>query len=222
MRLEQLRPLIPAGLEIDTFDGWAWLGIVPFHLTIRYRCMPLGLSFPEVNVRTYVRCGKERGVWFLSLDAESRLAVMVARHSYALPYHVARMTMRRVTNADGPSVFFASRRNLPCSPQPEFRVDYRPTGDVFTAAVGSLEDWLIEHYQLFTVNPRGRIAHGKIHHRPWQLQTAEADFQINRLVEPLGLRLPPEPPLLHFAREVNAVAWRLQGVDTSACQLVEH
>ncbi len=99
VRAHVLRPLIPAPLEIETFDGWAWIGIVPFHLTIRYRFMPFGLSFPEVNVRTYVRCGNESGVWFLSLDADSRLAVAVARHQYALPYH--RGDIRMLTVAAG-------------------------------------------------------------------------------------------------------------------------
>ena len=91
---EVLRPLIPVGLEIDTFDNWAWIGIVPFHLTIRYRGMPFALSFPEVNVRTYVKRGDQTGVWFLSLDAHSRLAVMAARNRYSLPYHFARMKMQ--------------------------------------------------------------------------------------------------------------------------------
>jgi uncharacterized protein YqjF (DUF2071 family) len=215
-------------------------------LTIRYRWMPLSLSFPEVNVRTYVRCGTERGVMFLSLDAESRLAVMVARRQYGLPYHVARMTMRRTISvasrspdhdtgceragsgdprttecADGPRVCFVSRRRSRCGLPAELQADYGPTSEEFTAEAGSLDHWLIERYQLFTVDRHRRLAHGIIYHLPWRLQAAEADFQINRLVEPLGLRLPPELPLLHFARETNAVAWRLQGAHTSAGQLIE-
>ena len=106
VRAHVLRPLIPAPLEIETFDGWAWIGIVPFHLTIRYRFMPFGLSFPEVNVRTYVRCGNESGVWFLSLDADSRLAVAVARHQYALPYHRAHQNVNGGCRASRTSALF--------------------------------------------------------------------------------------------------------------------
>ncbi len=244
LRAETLRPLIPPELEIDTFDGWAWIGVVPFYLSIRYRWMPFGLSFPEVNVRTYVKHGEQSGVWFLSLDAESRLAVSVARRTYGLPYHAARMSVRKmpsepsplgrgpgegaeywpdaltptlsqrareqIAGVAGPRICFSSRRKSLNSPPAELHIEYKPIGNTFTAAAGSIDHWLIERYQLFTADHEGRIARGKIHHPPWQLQSAAADFQINRLVELLGISLPPEPPLLHFARETNAVAWKLK------------
>jgi uncharacterized protein YqjF (DUF2071 family) len=68
-----LRPLIPPALKLDTFDGWAWIGIVPFEMRgVRPRLAPSlpGLSrFCELNVRTYVTAGGKPGVWFFSLDA---------------------------------------------------------------------------------------------------------------------------------------------------------
>src|SRR5262245_28854026 len=86
-----LRPLIPRALEIDTFDGRAWLGVVPFRMSgVRPRYFPaLGHSaaFPEINVRTYVQTPGRTGVWFFSLDAASWLAVRVARACYGLPYY---------------------------------------------------------------------------------------------------------------------------------------
>jgi uncharacterized protein YqjF (DUF2071 family) len=95
VRPELIRPLIPRGLELDTFDGSAWLGVVPFRMTgVRLRCIPqfAGMAFPEINVRTYVKAGGKSGVWFFSLDATSRLAV---RRSA-----LVRVKMRRVNSSD--------------------------------------------------------------------------------------------------------------------------
>src|SRR5262245_10075958 len=90
-----LRPLIPASLQIDTYDGQAWIGVVPFRMTgVRPRFVPPlpGLSaFAEINVRTYVTIEQKPGVWFFSLDAANRLAVWAARLSYHLPYCFARI-----------------------------------------------------------------------------------------------------------------------------------
>src|SRR5688500_5474109 len=94
-----LRPLIPAGLELDTFDGSAWLGVVPFRMSgIRRRLLPPvpgTAAFPELNVRTYVTAGAKPGVWFFSLDAANRLAVRVARWTFHLPYYDATMSCTR-------------------------------------------------------------------------------------------------------------------------------
>jgi len=204
-----LRPLIPEALAIDTFDGQAWIGIVPFRLTIRYRCMPWSLSFPEVNVRTYVKRGRQSGVWFLSLDAHSRLAVAVARRQYALPYHLALMRMR----ADGDNCqaisFKSHRRGVDC-PDAALELQYRPLGKSLHPRPGTLEHWLTERYSLFAVGEGGRIAYGQIDHRPWRLRRAEAKFDINTMFRPLGIATPVDQPLLHFSRRIDAVAWRLR------------
>src|SRR4051794_15358046 len=93
--VEVLRPLIPAALEIDTFDGMAWIAVVPFTMWgIRPTfTLPLpGLNaFHELNVRTYVHYKGVPGVWFFSLDANSQLAVWGARKFFYLPYRNARM-----------------------------------------------------------------------------------------------------------------------------------
>jgi uncharacterized protein len=85
-----LQPLVPGGLRLDTFDGWAWLGVVPFRMEgVRPRYVPerpFAFAFPELNVRTYVTAAGRSGVWFFSLDATSRLAVRAARWWYGLPY----------------------------------------------------------------------------------------------------------------------------------------
>jgi uncharacterized protein YqjF (DUF2071 family) len=94
---EQLRPLIPSGLELDTYDGQAWLGIVPFGMSgVRPRCLPVvpWLSkFLELNVRTYVTAEGKPGVWFCSLDAANPVAVRIARKTFNLPYYDAAMRL---------------------------------------------------------------------------------------------------------------------------------
>ena len=212
IRAQLLRQLIPRELEIDTFDGAAWIGIVPFYLTIRYRGMPFSLSFPEVNVRTYVRRGDQAGVWFLSLDAHSRLAAAAARNRYSLPYHFARMSMQLEAHDRQEHFRFVSERNSKQNGRANLRLDYSATGEAYHSQPGMLEHWLTERYRLFTVNRRGQIGVGKINHAPWRLQPAAADIQINSLLAPLGLPIPTEQPLLHFSRRVDAVAWAVQWV----------
>src|SRR6267154_1075488 len=128
-----LRSHIPADLAIDTFDGQAWLGIIPFSMTgVRLRWTPPvpGLSaFPELNVRTYVTGQGKPGVWFFSLDAASALAVAAARLSFHLPYFRARM---QCTQADG-WIKYESHRTHRGAPSAILEGKYRPTGEPIEA-----------------------------------------------------------------------------------------
>jgi uncharacterized protein len=123
-----LRPLIPAGLELETFDGAAWLGVVPFRMSgCRVRGLPPvpGLSaFPELNVRTYVSAEGKPGVWFFSLDAASWLAVRGARWLFHLDYFDARMSVARKGN----EIDYRSTRTHRHARPAEFAARYRPTG----------------------------------------------------------------------------------------------
>ncbi len=222
--VDTLRRLIPAPLEIDTYDGSVWIGIAPFRMTgVRIRGLPAlpGLSaFPELNVRTYVTLGGKPGVFFFSLDAGSRLAVAVARRWFHLPYFYARMSLRAV----GDGIQYASRRapggasgGRQAQPQhsdstAEFIAEYRPAGEAFRTAAGSLEHWLTERYCLYAADSRHRIYRGEIHHRPWPLQPAAGEISVNTMTAPLGIRLPGAPPLLHFARRLDVVVWPPQRV----------
>lgn len=206
-----LRPLVPQALELDFFDGSAWLGVVPFQMSgVRLRGLPPvpGTSaFPELNVRTYVTAEGKPGVWFFSLDAASRIAVRAARAWYHLPYFDARMESLR--NGDG--ITYLSRRTHRRAPPAEFIARYRAMGEIYRSTRGSLEHFLTERYCLYagdTTNAEGsRLWRGEIHHAPWPLQPAEAEITRNTMTAPLGLRLPDTPPLLHFARCLNVVAW---------------
>jgi uncharacterized protein YqjF (DUF2071 family) len=208
----ELRRLVPDSLELETFDGSAWIGILPFRITaLRLRgTLPLpGVSsFLELNVRTYVTAGGKPGIWFFSLDASSRLAVEVARRAYELPYFGARMSAQRRDDW----IEFESAREEAAEHPVVFSCRYRPRGPVLAAAPGSLEEFLTERYCLYTVDRRGRLCRGEIHHRPWPLQEAEAALELNTMAPP-GVALPHEPPLAHFAAEVAAVIWPLERVN---------
>jgi uncharacterized protein YqjF (DUF2071 family) len=206
---EVLLPHIPAAFPLDTFHGQAWLGITPFRVeNARARFLPPvpGIStFPELNVRTYVTLDGKPGVCFFSLDAAQPLAVAGARALFRLPYFTADMDMEQ----DGPYVRYASRRTDPAGAPAEFRGWYRPTGAVFEAERGSLEYFLTERYCLYTLDEEGRPCRAEIHHPPWPLQPAEAEFEINTMASAQGLPQPDDPPLLHFASRQRTVVWGL-------------
>lgn len=205
-----LQRLLPPGLPLDTFDGAGWVGITPFRLSrLRLRALPAlpgASSFPEINVRTYVRLGGKPGVFFLSLDAGSALAVAAARRFYRLPYFRARFSVE--TREGG--ILYANRRTHPGAPAADFHVQYDPTGKVTLAPEGSLAWWLTERYCLYAVDRRGRLHRAEIHHAPWPLQPARAAIQRNTMASAAGVELPDSPPLLHFARHLDVWVWPLR------------
>ena len=206
---EVLRPHVPSSLEIDRFDGRAWIGVVPFRMTgVGPRFLPrsLGSAFPEVNVRTYVRHNEKSGVWFFSLDAANRLAVWGAKRFFHLPYHHAEISVA----SNRGIVEYSSRRIV--APEVQLTCRYNPTGVVEQAAPGSLKHWLTERYCLFASSRRGDLFRGDIHHEPWPLQSAEAEVEINAMVAPLGIVLSTDRPLLHFAKRLDVLAWPLERV----------
>jgi len=202
---------IPPAFDLDLFDGQAWLGIVPFHMTnVAPRLLPAVpwlSAFPELNVRTYVRVGNRPGVYFFSLDASNPLAVVAARTMFHLPYYTASMT---VEQQDG-AIRYSSRRAKK-GDAAALVVSYRPVGPVFQAPDGTLDHFLTERYCLFTVDREQRALTVDIHHPPWPLQAADATFTLNTIANPAGIDLPAEAPLLHFARRQDMEAWPLRRV----------
>lgn len=209
---DELCEHLPPGLELDLFEGEAWLGLVPFRMTgVRPRLLP-GIpgtaAFPELNLRTYVTApenGAQRpGVWFFSLDATSKLAVRAARATYHVPYFDARMTCEPSGES---GVRYTHRRTHRGAPPAAFEADYAPLGDPELAQPGSLEHWLLERYCLYGVDRRRRPYRAHIHHIAWPMQRAEAEIRTNAMTEQIGVTLPDCEPLLHFARRVDVVAW---------------
>ena len=208
-----LRLHIPKRLEIDLFQGQAWLGIVPFRMSkVRFRgtpAMPRLSAFPELNVRTYVVADGKPGVWFFSLDAANALAVATARAWFHLPYFRAQMKCR-----EGDAwINYSSRRTHKNAPSAILHAKYRPMDKKFLARPGTLEHFLTERYCLYAASARQRIYRGEIHHPPWPLQLAEAEFGQNTMADAAGVALPRQRPLLLFSRRQDVIVWPPRRID---------
>lgn len=217
---EVMRALIPPQLQLDTFDGKAWVGVVPFGMdNVAPRGVPNipGFStFLELNVRTYVMTPAspgtdatvtKPGVYFFSLDAANALAVMGARIGFKLPYYHADMKMTE----QGDRIHYRSHRTHRDAPTADFVGSYGPVGEVYRSNFGSLDHWLTERYCLYTTSG-SRLYRAEIHHEPWPLQPASAELSVNTMAAAAGITLPEQPPLLHFAKRIDVVNWLLTPV----------
>ena len=170
---ETVAPLLPPELSLDTWEGDAWVGLVPFHMSgVRPWWSPWGASFLETNVRTYVHSrGRGPGVWFFSLEANHRLAVRIARARWRLNYHWAEMNFVR----QGELLHYESRRRA--SPGERTRIVARlrgpGTSTPFHAQAGTLEHFLVERYLLYAGGHSGKLWRGQVYHRPYLVQPAE-------------------------------------------------
>jgi hypothetical protein len=205
---------LPPGMALDTWEGEAWLGIVPFRLPrLHIRGTPDVWPFDrltEVNVRTYVTVGGLPGVYFFSLDADNPITVQAARTWYNLPYFSARFDCDFAAK-DGAARYAMRRADRRARPA-AFDATYRPVGPAQPAAPGSLADWLTARYALYTTDRRGHVTRGEVAHAPWPLAPAEAEIRVNTLAVSHGFTLPDTPPLLHFSRWLDTLAWTTRRV----------
>jgi uncharacterized protein len=216
IRPESLRPLIPAPLDLDLFEGTAYVGLVPFTMTgVRPVGLPAvsGLSnFHETNVRTYVRVGdRDPGVWFFNLEAANAIAVYLARNLFHLPYHYARMFLEYESVESGgqqPSILYSGTRRWPGPVPASYSVRAMPVGPIQPARPGSLEHFLVERYLLFTFR-QSRLYQGRVHHTPYPLQSAKLLALDETLLAAAGIERPDTSPLAHFSRGVNVEIFRL-------------
>jgi uncharacterized protein YqjF (DUF2071 family) len=204
---EWLRPHIPKALELETFDGSAWLAVVPFQMNgVRTRGMPALpwlSSFPELNVRTYVKFEDRPGVWFFSLDADQPVAVRTARALFHLNYVDADMKCRR----EGDEVIYTSKRANAKPGEAEYRGRYRPLPGEIDGPPGSLPYFLTARYCLYSADGEGRIYRAEVDHAPWPLQPATATIEVDTMTRPLGFDLPKDEPLRWFSRHLEVHGW---------------
>lgn len=197
--LEAVRPLIPAAIDLDPWDGRAWIGMVPFRMErIRPSWLPgaLALDFLELNLRTYVSYRGRPAVWFFSLDASSWLAVHAARAGWSLPYHHARMDVAR----EGARVRYRSERR---DGRAKLAVDYEIGEPIGPSEPGSLEHFLLERYLLLSTRG-GRILEGQVHHVPYPAHRARLASLTQTLVQAAGMPTPADPPAaVHFSPGVD-------------------
>ena len=213
-----LQALLPPRLTLDTFDGKAYVGLIPFTLSgvrpLMVPPLPWISSFHEVNVRTYVHLdGRDPGVWFFSLDASSTLAVAAARATYKLPYFESDIDFA-VTPGSSPIVNFDSRRSDPRGAMPaNLHVRYQPVEGPFgPASPGTLENFLIERYILYAEDDQRRLHRARVHHQPYPVQRVEAPILEETLVWAAGIRRPENLASRHYAKEVNVKVYPLEKV----------
>ncbi|HUX27272.1 MAG TPA: DUF2071 domain-containing protein [Terracidiphilus sp.] len=204
--------LLPQGLLVDTFQGSAWLGVVPFWVDqLKFRGVPsvLGIrSFPELNLRTYVRDQQtgSPGLYSFSVDAGSLLAVAAMRLIFNLPYRWAEMRFSQRAERE---FAFYSRRRLSGSPV-MFKARYRglgPTRRLAEMRSGSLEYFLTERHCLFIRNGAGQMVRTNIHMVSSPMEDAEAEIDHNDLASAIGIHLPPQDPVFYYSRRLAVYVW---------------
>jgi hypothetical protein len=209
-----LQPYLPPRLQLDTYDGMAWLAVVPFRMSkVRTRFsppVPGANEFLELNVRTYVHLDGVPGVWFFSLDATNALAVWVARTVFNLPYLRADMDLKTSSTQLHD---FSAQRTHAGAPAAHFRATWQVGPPLPPAEPGSLAFFLTERYCLYTSNQaQTKLYQGRVAHAPWPLATAQVLHYESSLIESQGLPTPAGSPVVHAAGPVSVELWPMQRV----------
>ena len=201
---EILLPKIPPGLELDLWQGQAWIAVVPFLMKdVSPRGaphVPFLADFAEINVRAYVKAQDKPGVWFFSLDATSRIAVNMARRTFHLPYHHAEIQIGHQKEM----IDYRSTRSVGDA---RFVARYKPASTVYRSERGSFDEWITERYCLYAQKPDGTLLRGEVHHAPWPLQRAAGEIETNTMCLADGIELPQVSPVLHYAERLDVIAW---------------
>jgi uncharacterized protein YqjF (DUF2071 family) len=201
--LDELARLLPPELELDTYDGDAWLGLVRFRLaSLRLRGLPPlpGVTFEQLDIRTYVSLDGRPGIWLCSVDVSNPVLLEAAKRVHRLPAYRARMTFERDGEELGATCTSETVRDGLA-----FTVRYRPTGDELAAPPGTLEHFLTERYCIYTADG-GRLYRAELHHPPWRLRAAEATVAATTLA-PVVLEGAPQ---LSCAAAQDVLVWPLE------------
>ncbi|WP_377891618.1 YqjF family protein [Alkalihalobacillus sp. R86527] len=204
-----LKNLLPKELEVDPFDGEAWIGIVPFEMSgIRFRgfpSVPFASNLLELNVRTYVKYGNKRGVYFFSLDASHDLGVWMARSIFHLPYYRATQSKSEQNG----EFHFRSIRTHRGAKQSHFQIRYKPIGAPYETIRENLDFWLTERECLFVVH-KGKVYQGDIKHERWPIQKATFNIVEDTLSD--GYFFTKEKAIAHFSSSVTTHLWPFKRV----------
>lgn len=197
-----IQPLVPPELDLDLFDGSAWISLTPFDV-VGFRppglpALPGPSSFPETNLRTYVRAPDGRdGLWFLSLDVASRPTVVGARLAYGVPYHLAEM---RVDRVGGGAIRYRSRRLGAADVAHDLVV--RPLEPLGAEERSVLDDWLTGRWRAF--GQRGpSLVEIAVAHQPWPLCRGEVGSITETITSAAGLPPPSGQPVVHTSVGVD-------------------
>tara|TARA_B100000700_G_scaffold330327_1_gene455941 strand:+ start:714 stop:1451 length:738 start_codon:yes stop_codon:yes gene_type:complete len=206
---EKIAPYIPEGVELDLFEGKAYVGTIPFEMkNVRPRFLPAvpGISsFPEFNIRTYVKRNGIAGVLFLTLDAQSRVTCWHAPRAYGLPYRYAKCKFR----SSKEKFSWKSKRG---SDGVSLEGECSVKGLQRQAQIGSLEYFLFERYSLYTEH-KGKLHMAYTLHEPWTFQDAEVSISSNSLTESYKLGIDVmNPQHVHASYGVYVLTWPIQEV----------
>ena len=178
---EHLAPLVP--LELDLFDGDAYVSLVAFRQS---RLRPtMGGRLGEIlaaplahheflNVRTYVRHGDHRGIFFMVEWIPNRLAAFIGPRTYGLPYRLGKLRydgMRREVEAAGRRFRMEAAHDL--------------GGTAMRLAGDQLDDFLLERYSAFT-RRRQMIRRFDVQHLPWPRRRVDVKMIDTSLLELSG------------------------------------
>lgn len=209
---KHVQALLPPGLTVDTFEGSAWVGLVPFLMEVRSeggRVLEWPFRFPETNVRTYVRDPEgETGVWFFSLDATRFAAVPSARSTYRVPYFWSEMSLAR----NGDRMSYALRRRWPGPHNVTSRVSVDIGEPYLPGELSSFDHYLTARWIVYG-SWGGKVLKAYAYHDPWPLHRATARCA-DGLVAAAGLPSPEGPPIVHWSPGVDVLIGyprRLQG-----------
>ena len=201
-------PYIPKGLELDTYNNDAYISTIPFLMKdVRPRFLPslnYISTFPEFNIRTYVKYKNKSGVFFLTLDAQSKITCLFAPYAYGLPYRYAKGSVQSKNMT-------YSWRSKRLSDSAELKGYCKPFGEHMTASRGSLEEFLFERYCLFTLI-NNKLCIGYVAHKPWVYQKGEAELEINSFtgVYNLGIKNLLKPDLVHISDGLKVKSWSIE------------
>lgn len=204
----EVQRLLPDRLKVDTYDGRAWVGLVPFLMEVR---APAGPALPwishfcETNVRTYVTAPDgTRGVWFLSLDAARLVTVATARATYRLPYFWSAMSLKRTASLDRTAdiIDYACRRRWPGPRGATSEVHAQISDPYETTELGEFDHYLTARWRLYSDRARGQ-RYALAEHAPWPLRRVELLDLDDQLVEATGLTKPTEAPICHWSEGVE-------------------
>lgn len=195
-----LEEWLPPSVKAELWQGQAWVSFVLFRLKVRPAWLPFlpGVSgLTEVNLRTYVRCGGRTGVWFLTMHADNRWAVRLAKLLTPLPYYHTRLSYQRT----GSSFQFTGCGVL--SPDQPRSLTFQPGEELHAATEEPLDSWLLERYRAFVRGPGG-ITEAEVVHEPWMVKAVELSWPFGGLGNSWGLDLSQPPERWHFASGVLA------------------
>jgi uncharacterized protein YqjF (DUF2071 family) len=205
----ELQKLIPPPLELDLHNNEAWVSVVPFKMSSIKpgNITNLVPSFPEINLRTYVKYGEQRGVYFLTLDASNKLVVKTSSLFPGLPYKQAKMKMSGEGTQENP-FYFKSQRTEIDSPLAEFEASFQVSDKEAPSANDDLSKFLVERYRFFGVNKEGTVIKTDINHKNWPIKKATVDLKKNTMIDSFKeIKVLGQTPIVQYVEEMDVDIW---------------